>query len=127
MPSAHAGPCTRAPRAICMHAPTRHGALIGSEVVAGGPNYVARVGRHHWQCGHCMDGDAAPQQALSPGPSVECMQVIGVGGGGSNAVNSMHASNLQGVELFVANTDAQVGWSKCGLVSAGHGNACRHA
>lgn len=36
------------------------------------------------------------------------LQVIGVGGGGSNAVNSMQSSNLQGVELWVSNTDAQV-------------------
>jgi cell division protein FtsZ len=33
--------------------------------------------------------------------------VIGVGGGGSNAVNNMIASRLEGVEFIVANTDAQ--------------------
>ncbi len=33
--------------------------------------------------------------------------VIGVGGAGSNAVNNMIASNLEGVEVVVANTDAQ--------------------
>jgi cell division protein FtsZ len=33
--------------------------------------------------------------------------VIGVGGAGSNAVNNMIASNLEGVEFVVANTDAQ--------------------
>ena len=33
--------------------------------------------------------------------------VIGVGGGGTNAVNNMIALNLQGVEFVVANTDAQ--------------------
>jgi cell division protein FtsZ len=33
--------------------------------------------------------------------------VIGVGGGGTNAVNTMIAQNLQGVEFVVANTDAQ--------------------
>ncbi len=33
--------------------------------------------------------------------------VIGVGGGGTNAVDNMIASNLQGVEFVVANTDAQ--------------------
>lgn len=36
------------------------------------------------------------------------MQVIGVGGGGSNVVNRMMADNLQGVESWVLNTDAQV-------------------
>ena len=33
--------------------------------------------------------------------------VFGVGGAGSNAVNNMIASNLEGVEFVVANTDAQ--------------------
>ncbi|OUJ01663.1 cell division protein FtsZ [Acetobacter cibinongensis] len=33
--------------------------------------------------------------------------VIGVGGGGTNAVDNMIASNLQGVEFVVANTDTQ--------------------
>ncbi len=33
--------------------------------------------------------------------------VIGVGGGGTNAVNNMITANLQGVEFVVANTDAQ--------------------
>ena len=33
--------------------------------------------------------------------------VIGVGGGGTNAVDNMIAINLQGVEFIVANTDAQ--------------------
>ncbi len=36
------------------------------------------------------------------------MQVIGVGGGGSNAVNRMLQSELHGVELWIINTDAQV-------------------
>jgi cell division protein FtsZ len=35
------------------------------------------------------------------------IKVIGVGGGGSNAVNRMIASNLQGVEFIAVNTDAQ--------------------
>ena len=33
--------------------------------------------------------------------------MIGVGGGGTNAVDNMIAANLQGVEFVVANTDAQ--------------------
>ena len=33
--------------------------------------------------------------------------VIGVGGGGGNAVNNMIAQNLLGAEFVVANTDAQ--------------------
>ena len=35
------------------------------------------------------------------------IKVIGVGGGGCNAVNNMIDSNLQGVQFIVANTDAQ--------------------
>jgi cell division protein FtsZ len=35
------------------------------------------------------------------------MKVVGVGGGGSNAVNRMVAAGLDGVEFIVVNTDAQ--------------------
>ena len=33
--------------------------------------------------------------------------VFGVGGGGVNAVNNMISANLEGVDFFAANTDAQ--------------------
>ena len=35
------------------------------------------------------------------------IKVVGVGGGGSNAVNRMVAEGLDGVEFIVANTDVQ--------------------
>ncbi len=35
------------------------------------------------------------------------IKVIGVGGGGSNAVNSMIQSNIKGVQFIIANTDMQ--------------------
>ena len=35
------------------------------------------------------------------------IKVIGVGGGGGNAVEYMVASNIEGVEFVAANTDAQ--------------------
>ena len=35
------------------------------------------------------------------------IKVIGVGGGGGNAVNAMMAAGIQGVDFIVANTDAQ--------------------
>jgi len=35
------------------------------------------------------------------------IKVVGVGGGGSNAVNSMVADNIRGVEFIIANTDVQ--------------------
>jgi cell division protein FtsZ len=42
----------------------------------------------------------------SEGPGA-CIKVIGMGGGGGNAVNTMIASGLRGVEFIVGNTDAQ--------------------
>src|SRR5512134_1390369 len=36
-----------------------------------------------------------------------CIKVVGVGGGGSNAVNRMVSAGLDGVEFMVANTDLQ--------------------
>src|SRR5260370_7267619 len=41
---------------------------------------------------------------------VECfsqIRVIGVGGGGSNAVNRMIQANMMGIEFIAVNTDAQ--------------------
>ena len=40
-------------------------------------------------------------------PVTARIKVIGVGGGGSNAVNRMVQARLDGVEFIVANTDAQ--------------------
>jgi len=46
-------------------------------------------------------GDAALAQ-LKPR-----ITVIGVGGGGGNAISNMMSKNLEGVDFVVANTDAQ--------------------
>ena len=35
------------------------------------------------------------------------IKVVGVGGGGGNAVNRMISSNIKGVEFVTVNTDAQ--------------------
>ena len=43
--------------------------------------------------------DQTPQSAV--------IKVIGVGGGGGNAVNNMMANSIEGVEFICANTDAQ--------------------
>ena len=43
----------------------------------------------------------------SPPISGACIKVVGVGGGGSNAVNRMIESRIEGVEFLVVNTDAQ--------------------
>ncbi|HKM36338.1 MAG TPA: cell division protein FtsZ [Thiopseudomonas sp.] len=40
-------------------------------------------------------------------PQHAVIKVIGVGGGGGNAVNHMVASNIEGVEFICANTDSQ--------------------
>lgn len=39
--------------------------------------------------------------------SVAVVKVIGLGGGGGNAINTMVDNKLQGVEFIVANTDKQ--------------------
>lgn len=44
------------------------------------------------------------ENSLPPGARIK---VIGVGGGGGNAVNTMIQSNLDGVDFLVANTDVQ--------------------
>jgi len=43
----------------------------------------------------------------NPAIAGACIRVIGVGGGGSNAVNSMIRRGLTGVDFIVANTDSQ--------------------
>ena len=48
-----------------------------------------------------------PEQPLPSDSSFARIKVIGVGGGGSNAVNRMIDEGIQGVEFIVVNTDAQ--------------------
>ncbi len=44
------------------------------------------------------------------------IKVVGVGGGGGNAINTMIASGLAGVEFIAANTDAQaLDFNRAGL------------
>jgi cell division protein FtsZ len=40
-------------------------------------------------------------------PQIAKIKIIGVGGGGCNAINTMITSNLEGVEFIAANTDLQ--------------------
>jgi cell division protein FtsZ len=59
-----------------------------------------------------MDDKAAPRQGLKLAfedgqPPPARIKVIGVGGGGGNAVNRMIASSVPGVEFLAANTDCQ--------------------
>ncbi len=52
----------------------------------------------------------APEYSAAPAPGVNPakIKVIGVGGGGGNAVNRMIKSGLTGVEFWLMNTDLQV-------------------
>lgn len=50
-----------------------------------------------------MDETVSAEESF--GPAV--IKVVGVGGGGGNAVNRMIASNLSGIEFIAANTDLQ--------------------
>src|SRR5579864_7769665 len=57
------------------------------------------------------DSDRRPEPAapdLLPGENFAQIKVIGVGGGGGNAVNRMIEAGLGGVEFITVNTDAQV-------------------
>ena len=47
-----------------------------------------------------MNFDLAPERS-------SIIKVIGVGGGGSNAVNHMYKQGIVGVNFIVCNTDAQ--------------------
>ncbi|NEO61998.1 MAG: cell division protein FtsZ, partial [Moorea sp. SIO4G2] len=63
------------------------------------------------QFGQTYDSNRIPREEtrsdnIVPG-SVAKIKVIGVGGGGGNAVNRMIASDVSGVEFWSINTDAQ--------------------
>jgi cell division protein FtsZ len=52
-------------------------------------------------------GDDLRIQYQEESPKAATIKVIGVGGGGNNAVNRMIAAGVEGVEFISANTDAQ--------------------
>jgi cell division protein FtsZ len=52
-----------------------------------------------------MDGNGNAELSMAKGARIK---VIGVGGGGGNAVNNMISSGFDGVEFIAANTDFQV-------------------
>jgi len=55
-----------------------------------------------------IEGEGSDLLSLESGARNQAaIKVVGVGGGGGNALNNMIASGLQGVEFVVANTDAQ--------------------
>jgi cell division protein FtsZ len=54
-----------------------------------------------------MDSTNKQDNEQTPNAAIARIKVIGVGGGGSNAVNRMIAEGIQGVEFITVNTDAQ--------------------
>ncbi len=53
------------------------------------------------------DGGVSREDGMAPGENQVMIKVIGVGGGGSNAVDRMIHVGIPGVEFIAANTDAQ--------------------
>ncbi len=54
------------------------------------------------------DKNAVPDEGLPPGTGrMACIKVVGIGGGGGNAVNRMIDSRIAGVDFLAANTDMQ--------------------
>src|SRR5260370_3689566 len=76
--------------------------------VAGGHRGGTRARRHHSQEDR-MERDRArrPLFELDEVPQAAKIKVIGLGGGGGNAVSRMLAAQFTGVEFIVANTDVQ--------------------
>ena len=54
-----------------------------------------------------MQQNEAPIQFNLPKDQSSIIKVIGVGGGGSNAVNHMYRQGIRGVDFVICNTDAQ--------------------
>src|SRR4051812_20953859 len=52
-------------------------------------------------------GERARQSEMDTGSYLAVIKVVGVGGGGTNAVNRMVDAGLKGVEFIAVNTDAQ--------------------
>ncbi|WP_373538927.1 cell division protein FtsZ [Chamaesiphon sp.] len=61
---------------------------------------------HSIRNGYITPRDDRMSDDITPS-SIARIKVIGVGGGGSNAVNRMIASDIEGIEFWTMNTDAQ--------------------
>lgn len=57
------------------------------------------------QSANTKSAPRAPDSAVTGNPCI--IKVVGVGGGGGNAVNRMVETNINGVEFWTVNTDAQ--------------------
>ena len=68
--------------------------------------------------------DITPVNWISPDSIIK---VIGVGGGGCNAVNYMYSQNIEGCTFIVCNTDAQA-LNKCDVpIKIQLGEGCPHS
>src|SRR5208283_6155939 len=69
------------------------------------PNPSVRRKRHD---GEFMKNDSSIRISFNEEPTNDAkIKVIGVGGGGGNAVNRMIDAGVEGIEFIVANTDLQ--------------------
>jgi cell division protein FtsZ len=72
-----------------------------------------KMNHHGIHLGHSRNNSTKPQLGIDPEMSnitvgsIAKIKVIGVGGGGGNAVNRMIVSEVAGVEFWAVNTDAQ--------------------
>ncbi|XP_010928878.1 cell division protein FtsZ homolog 1, chloroplastic [Elaeis guineensis] len=73
--------------------------------IALSPRELAPAGRR--RVSHRREGSALQCSNSSVSVDAARIRVVGVGGGGNNAVNRMIGSGLQGVEFYAINTDAQ--------------------
>lgn len=97
---------------FCACSPGSASKGMGSE---GSPDRQ-RIGQQDVLMHTCLPHVRCP---LQPRP-----QVVGVGGGGSNAVNRMISANLKSIDFWVLNTDAQVGWVADSLLEPGGTLVC---
>src|SRR5215467_8759413 len=81
-------------------------------------------GKFHFRFGHRSAAIAQRKNILTqqfitmiqfdlPKERSSIIKVIGVGGGGSNAVNYMYSQNIEGVNFIICNTDAQALAQSC--------------
>jgi cell division GTPase FtsZ len=52
-------------------------------------------------------GRTGPSITMADDSAPATIKVVGIGGGGSNAVNRMIAAGIKGVEFIAVNTDGQ--------------------
>ena len=110
-----AAPRSRAPRAAARPAPApapRRGAARADAAGAAAPRVLLRPAREHDvpARGRRRRGRVGlPVELARPSrrPAQPLLRVVGVGGGGVNAVNRMIEAEIPGVEFLAFNTDAQ--------------------